>query len=93
MDTATPMGSMVFTVMAALSPTERETTRERITDSVAKRRAAGHDLGGRRQLFTDSQLHHSLRLIEAEGHPGRPGSGMSRATLYRRMREFPPVAV
>ena len=55
-DTATPMGSMVFTVMAALAQMELEIKRERITDSVAKRRAAGKDLGGRRQTFTDSQI-------------------------------------
>lgn len=54
-DTARPMGSMVFTVMAALAQMELEIKRERITDSVAKRRAAGKDLGGRRQTFTDSQ--------------------------------------
>jgi DNA invertase Pin-like site-specific DNA recombinase len=46
-DTHTPMGSMVFTVMAALAQTELEIKRERVTDSVAKRRAAGKDLGGR----------------------------------------------
>lgn len=32
-DTGTPMGSMVFTVMAALSQMELEIKRERITDS------------------------------------------------------------
>jgi hypothetical protein len=40
------MGSMVFTVMAALAPVELEITRERITCPVAKRGAAGHGLGG-----------------------------------------------
>ena len=40
-DTGTPMGSMVFTVMAALAQMELEIKRERITDSVSKRRAAG----------------------------------------------------
>jgi DNA invertase Pin-like site-specific DNA recombinase len=45
-DTATTMGSMVFTVMAALAQMELEIKRERITDSVTKRRAAGKDLGG-----------------------------------------------
>ncbi len=38
-DTGTPMGSMVFTVMAALAQMELEIKRERITDSVSKRRA------------------------------------------------------
>jgi len=37
-DTATPMGPMVFTVMAALAQMELEIKRERITDAVAERR-------------------------------------------------------
>ncbi|WP_367403824.1 recombinase family protein [Kocuria marina] len=90
-DTHTPMGSMVFTVMAALAQMELEIKRERITDSVAKRRAAGKDLGGRRQTFTDSQIRNALRLIEG-GEPATQVArdlGMSRATLYRRNRERP----
>ena len=93
-DTATPMGSMVFTVMAALAQMELEIKRERITDSVAKRRAAGKDLGGRRQTFTDSQIRNALRLIES-GEPATQVArdlSMSRATLYRRIRELPQAA-
>jgi len=55
-DTATPTGSLVFTVMAALAQMEPEIKRERITDSVAERRAAGKDLGGRCQTFTGSRI-------------------------------------
>ncbi|WP_115162745.1 recombinase family protein [Kocuria rosea] len=90
-DTATPMGSMVFTVMAALAQIELEIKRERITDSVAKRRAAGKDLGGRRQTFTDSQIRNALLLIDG-GEPATQVArdlGMSRATLYRRIRVLP----
>jgi DNA invertase Pin-like site-specific DNA recombinase len=89
-DTGTPMGSMVFTVMAALAQMELEIKRERINDSVSKRRAAGRDLGGRRQQFSDSQISNARRLIDA----GQPAThvardlGMSRATLYRRMGEL-----
>ena len=91
MDTATPMGSMVFTVMAALAQMELEIKRERITDLVAKRRAAGKDLGGRCQTFTDSQIRNALRLIDG-GEPATQVArdlGMSRVTLYRRIRELP----
>ena len=90
-DTATPMGSMVFTVMAALAQMELEIKRERITDSVAKRRAAGKDLGGRRQTFTDFQIRNAVSLIDG-GEPATQVArdlGMSRATLYRRIRELP----
>ncbi|RFA16745.1 resolvase [Subtercola boreus] len=90
-DTGTPMGSMVFTVMAALAQMELDIKRERITDSVTKRRAAGKDLGGRRQQFTDSQILNARRLIDG-GEPAAQVArdmGMSRATLYRRIGTSP----
>jgi DNA invertase Pin-like site-specific DNA recombinase len=86
-DTGTPMGSMVFTVMAALAQMELEIKRERVNDSNTKRRNAGLDLGGRRPVFSDSQIANARRLIDQ----GQPAShvardlGMSRATLYRRI--------
>lgn len=86
-DTSTPMGSMVFTAMAPLAEMEFAIKRERITDSVSKRRAAGKDLGGRRPPFTDSQIQNARRLINA-GEPATQVAkdlAMSRATLYRRM--------
>ncbi|GHD46871.1 recombinase family protein [Mycetocola manganoxydans] len=88
-DTATPMGSMVFTVMAALAQMELEIKRERVRDSVSKRRAAGKDIGGRRQQFTESQIANAKRLLAA-GQPATDVArdlGMSRATLYRRTQE------
>ncbi|PYI37043.1 hypothetical protein CVS30_17480 [Arthrobacter psychrolactophilus] len=54
------------------------------------RRAAGKDLGGRRQQFSDSQISNARRLIEA-GEPATHVArdlSMSRATLYRRMAEL-----
>jgi DNA invertase Pin-like site-specific DNA recombinase len=87
-DTSTPMGSMVFTVMAALAQMELDIKRERIGDSVSKRRAAGKDLGGRRPVFTDSQIRNAMRLIDG-GEPAAQVAkdlGMSRATLYRRIQ-------
>ncbi|MFB0834705.1 recombinase family protein [Arthrobacter halodurans] len=89
-DTGTPMGGMLFTITAALAQMELEIKRERITDSVAKRRAAGHDLGGRRPAYTDSQIANARRLIDT----GQPAThvardlGMSRATLYRRIADL-----
>jgi DNA invertase Pin-like site-specific DNA recombinase len=94
-DTSTPMGSMVFTVMAARTQMELEIKRERITDSVAKRRAAGKNLGGRRPTFTDSQIRNALRLMEG-GEPATQVArdlSMSRATIYRRVRELPTPSI
>lgn len=72
-DTSTPMGSMLFTVMAALAQMEHEIKRERVTDSIRKRREAGLDLGGRPRRITDSQI----RSAHAPGRrrrTRRPGS-------------------
>lgn len=86
-DTSTPMGAMVFTVMAALGQMELEIKRERINDSVSKRRASGKDLGGRKVTFTDRQIRSAHRLIQSGESAKRVAEdmGMSRATLYRRM--------
>ncbi|MCZ2405076.1 recombinase family protein [Paenarthrobacter sp. Z7-10] len=71
-DTATPMGSMLFTVMAALAQMEHEIKRERVTDSISKRREAGKDLGGRPRRITD--IHSALRLVKA-GTPAAQVAG------------------
>ena len=90
-DTHTPMGSMVFTVMAALTQMELEIKRKRIIELVAKLRAADKDLGRRRQAFTDSQIRNALRLIEG-GEPATQAArdlGMSGAALYRWIPKLP----
>jgi DNA invertase Pin-like site-specific DNA recombinase len=87
-DTSTPMGSMLFTIMAALAQMEHDIKRERIIDSVSKRRDAGKDLGGRPQRVTDRQIRNAIRLVES-GEPAAQVArdlGMSRATFYRRSR-------
>lgn len=86
-DTKTPMGAMVFTVMSALAQMELDIKRERIGDSVSKRRAAGKDLGGRRVKFTDSQIRGAAHLLEQHEPAAQVAKdlGMSRATLYRRI--------
>ncbi|MET3174079.1 UNVERIFIED_ORG: DNA invertase Pin-like site-specific DNA recombinase [Arthrobacter sp. UYCu721] len=87
-DTATPMGSMLFTIMAALAQMEHEIKRERVTDSINKRREAGKDLGGRPRRVTDSQIRSAVHLVES-GEPAAQVArdlGMSRATFYRRSR-------
>nr|WP_205208158.1 recombinase family protein [Arthrobacter sp. 147(2020)] len=85
-DTSTQMGSMLFTIMAALAQMEHDIKRERILDSIAKRRDAGKDLGGRPRLISDSKIRNALRLVDS-GEPAAQVArdlGMSRATFYRR---------
>lgn len=89
-DTSTPMGSMLFTIMAALAQMEHEIKRERVIDSINKRRSAGANIGGRPRLVTDSQIRSAIRLVES-GDPAAQVArdlGMSRATFYRRSRSL-----
>lgn len=85
-DTSTPMGSMLFTIMAALGQMEHEIKRERVIDSINKRRNAGQDLGGRPRVISDSQIRNARRLIEGGETTAQVARdfGMSRATYYRR---------
>ena len=88
-DTATPMGSMLFTIMAALGQKEHEIKRERVVDSITKRRDAGKDLGGRPRIITDSHICNALRLIES----GEPAAQVARDLRMSRATFFlPPVA-
>ncbi len=67
------MRTVVSTVIA--TPTQRrlKIQRERITGSVAKRRATGKDLDGRRQTFTDSWIRAAAPDRSGEaGHPSGP---------------------
>ena len=92
-DTSTPTGSKLYTIMAALAEMEHQIKRERVTDSIAKRQEAGQDLGGRPRQITDSQIRSALRLIAA-GEPAAQVARdlhMSRATLYRRAKTLAPL--
>lgn len=95
-DTSTPTGSMLYTVMAALAQMELEVKRERVRDSVSKRRANGGDLGGRPRKVTDGQIQNAARLVAADVPVAEIARdlGISRATLYRRLQRFelPEVA-
>lgn len=89
-DTSTPMGSMLFTVMAALAQMEHQIKSERIVDSISKRRIAGKDLGGRPRRITDSQISNALQLVQSGQSAAQVTRdlGMSRATFYRRSRNL-----
>lgn len=73
-DTATPMGSMLFTIMAALAQMEHGIKRERVTDFINKRRESDLNLGGRPRRVTDSQIQNAVRLVKS----GEPAAQVSR---------------
>ncbi|GAA4375581.1 recombinase family protein [Paeniglutamicibacter cryotolerans] len=87
-DTGSPMGKLMFTVMAGLAEMELAIKTERIRDSNAKRAAAGGDLGGRPATHSDDSIHGAARDIKAgmSASAAAAKRGMSRATLYRRAK-------
>lgn len=87
-DTSSPMGKMMFTVMTALAEMELEVKRERTRDSVAKRRAKGGDLGGRREKHGDDLIYGAAADIASgtSAAAAAAARGMSRQTLYRRAK-------
>lgn len=87
-NTSTPMGAMLFRVLAAISEMGHAIKSERIRDSNDKRKAKGGDLGGRREQYGTDAIHGIQRDIEqgisvSEAVAKR---GMSQQTYYRRAR-------
>ena len=85
-DTSTPMGRMVFTMVSAVAELEREIIRERVQAGVDRARAAGKKLGRPRRELDLRAAH----ILLAQGHSQREVAdmlGVPRATLRRRLAE------
>ncbi|GAA1770513.1 hypothetical protein GCM10009747_34680 [Agromyces humatus] len=74
-DTSTPTGSMLFTIMAALAQLEHDIKRERIVDSISKRRDAGKDHGGRPAVSPTAKLHTRHPPDDRPLQAGNPSAG------------------
>jgi len=91
-DTSTPMGRAVFTIIAAISELERETIRERVIAGVRRAQATGKHCG---RPKVELDLRPALAMLD-QGHGLKTTAnalGVSRATLRRRLSEagkWPP---
>ncbi len=85
-DTATPVGKMVFTFIGAVAEFERELLRERVKAGMAAAKAKGKHCG---RPVVEIDLRPAVALLK-EGRPlGEVASilGVARTTLRRRLRE------
>lgn len=85
-DTGTPAGQLVLTVMAAVAQLEREHLRERTASGLAAARARGR-VGGRPRVMNADQILFAKEL-RASGKPIREISritGVPEATIRRRL--------
>jgi len=65
-DTATPAGRLIFTIVGAVAVMERELLIERTNSGLAAARARGR-VGGRRRSFTPAQQREAQRLYALQG--------------------------
>jgi DNA invertase Pin-like site-specific DNA recombinase len=91
-DTSTPMGKAMFTIISAISELERDLIRERVIAGVRRAQAAGKHCGRPR---VEMDLRPATALLK-EGRSLKETArilGVSRNTLRRRLREagaWPP---
>ncbi len=92
-DTTTPGGRLVFHVFAALAVFERDLVVERTQAGLAAARARGRT-GGRPTVLTPAKLKQAQRMMKAGDTMTEMAEalGVSRSTLYRRLRSATPVA-
>jgi DNA invertase Pin-like site-specific DNA recombinase len=91
-DTSTPMGKMVFTVLAAVAEMERSITVERIHAGLRNARAKGHKPGVKRQQINLVAVRE--RMSNGESVRGIAKTlGVSTALLALRLNESAPKAV
>lgn len=84
-DTRTPVGQLIFHVMAAFAQFERELILERTRHGLAKARERGV-VGGRQRKWTDEQIEEAVRLHGVLG--AARALKASKVTIIRRMREI-----
>ena len=86
-DTTSPMGKMVFTVMAAVAEMERDLIRERTADGLKAARARGRK--GGRPAIDQEHLNLALRMYDSKSCTVAEitkATGISKATLYAYLR-------
>src|SRR6266581_4322785 len=95
-DTTTPGGKLIFHMMGALAEFERDLIRERTNAGLEAARARGHVGGRPRKLKTNGKVALARRMFDEQSHSISEicaALGISRATLYRYVKEAtPPVS-
>jgi len=93
-DTSTPGGKLIFHMMGALAEFERDLIRERTNAGLAAARARGHRGGRPRKLRTNGNIALARQMFADKSHsiPDMCAAlGVSRATLYRYVKEAEPL--
>ncbi len=88
MDTSTPTGKMVFTVLGAVAELERSLIAERVKAGLRNARAKGKRLGRPRKAVDRSRIAHLRRSGASWQQVGKAlgvgGEATARRAVYRR---------
>ena len=93
-DTTTPSGKLIFHLMRALAEFERDLIRERTNAGLAAARARGNVGGRPRKLQSNAKVALARHMFASKSHsiPEMCSTlGISRATLYRCVKEVEPL--
>ena len=88
LDTSTPAGKMVFTVLGAVAELERSLIAERVRAGLRNARAKGRSLG-RPRVVVDSHLIATLRSRGRSWREIEQETGVSKGTAQRSVRGLP----
>ncbi|MGI4811922.1 MAG: recombinase family protein [Janthinobacterium lividum] len=86
LDTRTPVGRMIFSVMASFAQFERELIHERTMHGLQKARERGV-VGGRAKTYTNEQILEAMKKYGSHEKAGK-AIGASKITMIRRTKEI-----
>ena len=84
-DTNTPAGELIFSIVAAVGQMERDLIAERTKSALDAKRRRGERVGGRKPSITDDQVRRAMHLIDTTQLTGDEVAkvcGMSRSRMY-----------
>ena len=90
-DTTSPAGQLIFSVVAAVAQMERDLVAERTRSALDAKKRRGESVGGRRRSISDEQVRQASHLLEhSELTSAQVAAavGISRSRMYARVREL-----
>ena len=90
-DTTSPAGQLIFSVVAAVAQMERDLIAERTRSALDAKRRRGESIGGRRRSIPDEKIRQAAHLLEHSELTGAQVAaavGISRSRMYARVREM-----
>lgn len=84
-DTSTPAGELIFTIIAGVAQMERDLIAERTKSALEAKRRRGERIGGRKPTHTPEQVARAMHMIDNTDMTGQEiagAVGMSRSRMY-----------